>query len=441
MTTLPNMLLVLPTRGAPGSGTWDDAIDAALALIDAHDHSAGKGTLVPTAGLNINADLSFAGLWAPVHLHRITFDSVAALSSNNKSFFVSDGTGGLVSGELYWRTNSGSNVRVTNGAALNVTAFAGGIGGDYAAVGAAVAFDDANDRYTFKQQGGTWARMASGEVRILETGTSESLYVGLVCPSALAGSYAITLPLAAPGSTSIVQMDSSGVLTASNTVANAVTLSGALTVNNTVTTNNTITTTSTVATTGANLTSNGNRVQLKAPGGLAANYDVTMPAALPASTQVMRLSSSGVVTAATGTENRVYGAVSAVPSSVGGTRQSGASAGGGFVNLGTSTGVNWLPLNVSVGEIITSWSVLLTKTSATGTISAQLIETDGQTLADTAVGTGATNGANNPGSIQLSEVSLSKTVAVNKLYWISLNGGGTTGDSLKQYQCTVTVSP
>lgn len=225
MTTLPNLSLVLPVRGAPGSGLWADAIDAALSLIDAHDHTSGKGLRITSAALNINADVSFGTSWAPINLNRLTFASIAALASNNKSLFVSDGTGGLVSGELYWRSNAGSNVRVTSGAALNVAAFTGGIGGDYAAVGAAVAFDDAGDRYTFKQQApGNWARLASGDVRLFETGTTDSVFVGLAAPAALAGSYTITMPLAAPGSTQLVQMDSAGVLTASNTVGNTLTI-------------------------------------------------------------------------------------------------------------------------------------------------------------------------------------------------------------------------
>ena len=38
MPTLPNMSLITPTLGGD-TGEWDDKINAALALIDAHDHS------------------------------------------------------------------------------------------------------------------------------------------------------------------------------------------------------------------------------------------------------------------------------------------------------------------------------------------------------------------------------------------------------------------
>lgn len=219
MTTLPNLNLTLPTRGAPGSGLWGDTEDNNLTLLDAHDHSSGKGVRIKTAGIAIDADLSFSSLYAPTALNRITFSSIAALSSNNKSLFVSN-----ADNELYWRSNAGANVKLTSGSSLNVAAFTGGIGGDYTAVGAAVAFDDANDRYTFKQQGGVWARMASGEVRILETGTSETVYVGQAAPAALAASYTMTWPTANPGATSVAQIDSTGQWSFTNTIVNDVTL-------------------------------------------------------------------------------------------------------------------------------------------------------------------------------------------------------------------------
>ena len=209
MTTLPDMGLVLPTRGPSGAGIWDDTLDADLALVDAHDHTTGKGQPINTAAIAIDADLSFSSLWAPTNLHRIQFASVVGFSGNNKSLFVS------LDNELYWRSNAGANVQITTGSTLNVAAFTGGIGGDYAAVGAAVAYDDAGDRYTFKQQSpGNWARLASGEVRIFETGTTESVFVGLAAPAALASSYTVTFPLAPPASTLPVQMSSTGVLTA-----------------------------------------------------------------------------------------------------------------------------------------------------------------------------------------------------------------------------------
>lgn len=209
MATWPNMGLIDPTRGELGSGVWHDAIDANTGRIDEHDHTSGKGARVPTAGINIDADLSFGGLYAPISLHRLTFSSITALSSNNKSLFVNSSDN-----ELYWRTNSGTNVKLTDGTALNVAAFTGGFGGDYAVSGNAD-YDAAGVVYTLKESGGTWARVASSGIRLYEHGTSEALYVAQIAPAALASSYTITWPTALPAGDSVLRMSTSGVLSTS----------------------------------------------------------------------------------------------------------------------------------------------------------------------------------------------------------------------------------
>jgi hypothetical protein len=224
MTTLPQMGLVLPTRGAPGSGLWADAIDAMMALIDAHTHQTGSGALIRPAAIGINGDLTFAGNGA-TNLGKAAFTAVAALAAGSKTLFVSSSDN-----ELYWRTNGGTNVKLTSGSTLNVAGFVGGIGGDYSSVSAALNYDDATKAYTHKQGGGTtWARIYSGELRILETGTSESFYTGIAANAALASSYTLTLPAALPGSTQLVQMSSAGQMSFSNTVANLITASAGVT--------------------------------------------------------------------------------------------------------------------------------------------------------------------------------------------------------------------
>lgn len=248
MTTLPNMSIVLPTRGPSGAGVWDDAIDADLSLVDAHDHSPGKGTLVPTSGIGINADLSFSSLYAPTNLHRVQFASVTALASgaNNQSIFVSS-----ADNELYWRSHAGNNVKMTVGSALNVSAFSGGIAGDYVSVAATEAFDDANKRYTFKDGAGNWARLASGESRIYPTGGTGAFYVGQAAPGGIAASYTMTWPAALPASTSLVQVDNTGAITASNaTIGGTPNFTGAVTMASTFQVTGALTALSTLGATG-----------------------------------------------------------------------------------------------------------------------------------------------------------------------------------------------
>lgn len=220
MTTLPNMAIDLPVLGGD-SGTWDDKINAGFGLVDAHDHSSGKGVTVKSAGISINADLPFGG-WGATTLGKTAFSAVAPLASGTKTLFVSN-----VDNELYWRTNAGANVKLTAGASIN-TSLVGGIVGDYASVGAAVAYDDANKRYTFKTQTATWARLATGPVRIYEYNTTDSVYVEHAVAAALAASYTVTWPAALPASKAKISISAAGVVTFDLTTTDEVVISSAL---------------------------------------------------------------------------------------------------------------------------------------------------------------------------------------------------------------------
>ena len=216
--TLPQIGIILPSLGGD-SGSWDDRVNAALTLIDAHDHTSGKGARVTSAALNINADLSF-GNNAITALGKIGFTAITAPASGSKNLFVS-----TADNELYWRTNGGTNVKLTNGSGINIS-LVGGIVGDYAAAGAEVAYDDANDRYTFKQQGSPkpWARIACGGIRLYEFNTTETVYTGLIVDAALASSYDLTLPAALPGSQVLVQVGTTGNLIFSSSGVTSITM-------------------------------------------------------------------------------------------------------------------------------------------------------------------------------------------------------------------------
>lgn len=220
MPTLPNMTLVTPTQGAD-SGTWDDKINACFALVDAHDHTSGKGVAIVSAALSINADVAWGG-YGITGIGRVDFSTVAALAAGANVLFVSS-----ADGELYWRTTGGTNVKLTDGSSINTT-LVGGIVGDYSSVGAEVAFSDADQVYTFKDQSSPtkkWARMASGPVRIYENDTTESVYVEQAVAAALASSYTATWPAALPGAGAFMQISAAGLITFSNAMGTDITAS------------------------------------------------------------------------------------------------------------------------------------------------------------------------------------------------------------------------
>jgi hypothetical protein len=224
-----NMALIMPTEGGD-AGEWDAYINDAADLIDAHDHSTGKGVKVKTNGLDINADLTFAsgGSYSAItNVKAVDFQphAASAMTAYAGAFFVNSSD----SNNLYFRTPTGVNVRIINGAAVDTTT-SGGIGGDYAAIPAEVAYVDASDTYTFRQTAaGNWARLQCGPVRIAELGTTESVYIELAAPAALGASYTITPATALPGSTQLVQIGSTGSLTYTNTVSGLITASAGVT--------------------------------------------------------------------------------------------------------------------------------------------------------------------------------------------------------------------
>ena len=89
------MILTLPTEGA-STDVWDTLLNAALTTIDAHDHTTGKGAKVPTAGINVNADLTLNS-YRCTSANGIAFSSLGALLSSGIRELFSYG------GDLYFR--------------------------------------------------------------------------------------------------------------------------------------------------------------------------------------------------------------------------------------------------------------------------------------------------------------------------------------------------
>jgi hypothetical protein len=209
------MGLELPTNGAD-IGTWGTKLNVALPIIDSHNHTAGQGSLIPAAALDINATVPWNDFGIS-EIGRLDFTAVAALSTGSKTVFVN-----AADNELYWRTNGGTNVKLTSGNALNVGAFVGGISGDYAASDARLAYDDATGAYTFKRGSAnsySWARLRAGDLRLSEYNTTETVYTAIKAAAGLASSYDITLPTALPGDQTMMQITAAGQVVFSNALA------------------------------------------------------------------------------------------------------------------------------------------------------------------------------------------------------------------------------
>ena len=105
--------LELPTVTVTLGPTWATQVNAAFEVIDSHDHSSGKGVKVPTAGLNINADLDF-NEQAALSLKLVNFEDQLAAPSGT-TFASSMST---FSGDLYYTNDSGVAIQLTDGGGI-----------------------------------------------------------------------------------------------------------------------------------------------------------------------------------------------------------------------------------------------------------------------------------------------------------------------------------
>jgi hypothetical protein len=107
------MNLTLPTVSVTLGPEWATEVNAAIEVIDEHDHSSGKGKQVPTSGLNINANLDFQenAAFNLLKVSLISNDTTLTGSSNANSLYS-------VSGNLYFTNSSGNAVQITNGGSI-----------------------------------------------------------------------------------------------------------------------------------------------------------------------------------------------------------------------------------------------------------------------------------------------------------------------------------
>lgn len=110
MSTTPNMNLNLPVPTTTVGPEWAEELNTALETVDEHDHSAGKGIPVPTAGINIDADLNF---------NSNKLDDVKAVSLDSQPASLSGATNVRtvysINGDLWYNNDSGTPVQVTSG--------------------------------------------------------------------------------------------------------------------------------------------------------------------------------------------------------------------------------------------------------------------------------------------------------------------------------------
>lgn len=199
-TTTPNMNLVVPVAGVETGPQYANDLVSCFSVIDQHDHSPGNGVQITTAGLNINADLSFGGNNATV-LRSVRLSSQSAVivaASDLDCLYV-------VGVDLYYNDGNGNNVRITQSGAV------AGTPGSIASLAspASATYVSGSQTFVWQSAANTAANMDCGSVILREVAASAN-GVTLSSPTALSSSYSVTFPAALPAATHFMSIDASG---------------------------------------------------------------------------------------------------------------------------------------------------------------------------------------------------------------------------------------
>lgn len=113
MAITPEMNLELPTPSVTLGPEWAIELNAALTVIDSHNHSSGFGAYIHPSGLDIDSDLDFQGNKA-FNLKSSKYDDQASTltGATNASSVYSK------LGDLWFTNGSGVAVQLTSGSSI-----------------------------------------------------------------------------------------------------------------------------------------------------------------------------------------------------------------------------------------------------------------------------------------------------------------------------------
>lgn len=201
-TNSPNMNLPVPTVGVVGGPLWATLLDSCLSLIDSHNHTSGNGAPIPSAALNINADLSMIGN----NLTNIRTLRLAAQTSVSGPLDV--GVLYEIGSDLYYRDGTGVQIRITQSG--SVTGSSGTITGLPSGT-ASVVYDNIGKTYVFQSATNIAANLDSGSLILRNLSPNSTYAVTLSPPAGLSANSALTLP-PLPASTRMLSLSSAGVI-------------------------------------------------------------------------------------------------------------------------------------------------------------------------------------------------------------------------------------
>lgn len=204
------MGLQIPVPGVDPGPDYAANVSGALTVVDQHNHTSGSGVLIPSAGLNINADIPFNSN------NGTLFRSVRFAVQSAPLSLASDLACLYASGvDLYYNDLNGNQIRITQSG--TVAGSAGTITGLPSGTASA---SYGGGTFVFQSATNTAANIDGGSY-VLRNATANSRGLTLSPPSAMAANYTIVLP-ALSGSTGFITIDTSGNMGSSVPIAQGI---------------------------------------------------------------------------------------------------------------------------------------------------------------------------------------------------------------------------
>jgi microcystin-dependent protein len=208
-TISPNMMMPIPVVSVDPGPDWATNINSCLSIIDGHNHSLGTGVQITPSGLNINADLTIQdNNLTNVRTIRFFPQSAALSGGSDIGCLYEAGV------DLYYNDGSGNQIRITQSG--SVAGSAGTITGLPSGTASAAY---SGGTFVFQSATSTAATIDAGSY-IFRNLTASSNGVTVSPVNSLGSNYSLFLPTL-PGSTSIMQLDNAGNITAALAVDNS----------------------------------------------------------------------------------------------------------------------------------------------------------------------------------------------------------------------------
>lgn len=199
-TNSPDMNLPIPNVGSEQGPQYAIDINNCLTLIDAHDHTPGRGVQITPLGMNINLDLSFNSNNALSLRSSRYVPQSAPLSGSSDLGCV------YVSGvDLYYNDVGGNQIRLTQGGSP-----AGGAGSISGLPSGTASASYSGGTFIFQSATNTAANI-DGASFLLRNSSANSKALTLSPPNAMGSNFGITLP-SLPSVKGIITIDSSGTM-------------------------------------------------------------------------------------------------------------------------------------------------------------------------------------------------------------------------------------